>query len=160
MIRNQVGKYMIKMHYPGVYYRIGKDAKEPLSAGFPNSKKGEQLARDVKEGYFMFVYVAKDKRERKIIGLSRVTGPMRKIGHRRWPYDVPVEMVIGPKYPGVTLKEVGIDVKPKIGDTVFEIDEEKAQEIIEALRRQPDLDDETLQQKRKRYVKYHRDNWR
>jgi len=158
MRRGQVGKYMIKMYYPGVYYRIGKDAEEPLSAGFPNSKKGEQLAKDIKEGSYMFIYVAKE--ERGIIGLSRVTGPMEKIGHRRWPYDVPVEMVIGPKYPGVTLEEIGIDEKPRRGDTVFEIDEDKAQEIIEALREYPDLDDETLQKKRKRYIKYHRDNWR
>lgn len=102
----------------------------------------------------MFIYVAKE--ERRIIGLSRVTGPMEKIGHRRWPYDVPVEMVIGPKYLGVTLEEVGIDEKPRRGDTVFEIDEDKAQEIIEALREYPDLDDETLQKKLGRN-NYHND---
>jgi hypothetical protein len=80
--------------------------------------------------------------EKKIIGLTKITSNM-KIVDGRWPYSVDLDWII-PIKPGVTFADVGLNIRPRVGDTLYSITDEKAQEIIEALKAQPNLEENTL----------------
>ncbi|OXS60303.1 hypothetical protein B1A99_07630 [Cohnella sp. CIP 111063] len=130
---NTVSKHMIKLVYPGIFGRIN----EP-TAGFPSNRK--KVALQLAKGQFMFLYVTSP--EKKIIGLTTVASECKRVDGR-WPYSVDLEWVINPK-PGVTLAEVGLDIRPRVGDTLFSITDDKAHQIIAALHSQDDLDSNTL----------------
>jgi hypothetical protein len=128
---NLVGDWMIKLVYPGIY----RERNQP-TAGFPQNRR--KVAAQIKGGELMFIYVTSPIK--KIIGLTRVTGPMRVLnGNQRWPFNVPLEWEIGPKLHGVTLQEVGLDIRPRPGDTLYGITQDIAEEIVRRLRTQPDL---------------------
>ncbi|MFD0673490.1 hypothetical protein [Cohnella sp. GCM10027633] len=129
---NLVVDWMIKLVYPGIYRE-----KDTPSAGFPQNRR--KVAAQIKGGQWMFVYVTSPIR--KIIGLARVTGPMRVLGgaDERWPFNVPLQWEIGPKLDGVTLLEVGLDIRPRPGDTLYGITPDIAEEIKKRLNMQPDL---------------------
>ena len=145
--RNETGEYMIKVFYPGVYFMF-----DNLVAAFPKNRR--RLASMIQPGSFMFLYVTSP--EKKIIGLAEVTGYAQKQDDPRWPYCVPLKMVLGPKSVGVTFRDLGLEIRPRIGDTLFAVSEEKAQEIINFLKNQPDLDDESLEMLKKRYASYYK----
>jgi hypothetical protein len=129
---NTVDDWMIKLVYPGIYAQKG----DP-SAGFPRNRR--KTADQMIPGQRVFIYATTPVK--KIIGLTKVTEPM-KIVEGRWPYSVPLEWEVGPKIEGVTLQEVGLDIRPRPGDTVYGITEEIAQTIIQQLEKQKDLTQE------------------
>jgi hypothetical protein len=133
--RNKVGEYNIKVVYPGIYLQ-----RNNPTAGFPWNRK--KVAEQLKPGDLVFLYVTSP--EKKIIALTRVKAPAKKIDSR-WPYSVDLEYLIGPKSVGVTFEDVGIGIRPKVGDTIFSLRQDKAEEIIDLLKKQPDLDENTWQ---------------
>ncbi|MEX1030282.1 MAG: hypothetical protein WDZ91_09615 [Paenibacillaceae bacterium] len=143
---NTVSKYMIKLVYPGIFTSI-----DNLKAGFPNNRR--KVAMQLKKGQFMFIYVTSP--EKKIMGLASVASDCKLVSGR-WPYSVDLEWVIRPK-PGITLSETGLDIRPRIGDTLFSITDEKAQEIITAINSQDDLDERTLKYLAEKYKNYNKD---
>lgn len=140
---NTVRDYMIKVVYPGIFCMIN----EPKAA-FPKNKR--RIAEQIELGQYMFIYVTSP--EKRIIGMTKITLKMKEVGGR-WPYSVELDWVIGPKA-GVTLKEAGLDIRPRVGDTLFGLSDETAQEIISLLNEQDDLDQNTLDYLEGKYKKY------
>ncbi len=130
---NTVSDYMIKVFYPGLYCEI----KEPKS-GFPKNRR--KTAEQITPGQYIFVYLTSPVK--KVIGLTKVISPLKEVGGQ-WPYSFDLEWVIGPKK-GFTFKELGLDIRPRIGDTLYGFTNDKAEEIIEKLNEQADLDYPTL----------------
>ncbi|MDF0727080.1 hypothetical protein PY093_10160 [Cytobacillus sp. S13-E01] len=131
--RNATDEFMIKLVYPGIFNYINNP-----TAGFPKNRK--KIAQELKPGQYMFLYVTSP--EKKIIGLTKVVSEMN-VTEGRWPYSVDLEWVINPK-PGVKFSDVGLDIRPRPGDTLYALSEEKAQELIDTLNKQIDLDQSTL----------------
>lgn len=139
--RNVVDKYMIKVVYPGIYtYK-----REPV-AGFPKNRK--KLVEDIHPGQYMFIYVTSPVK--KVIGLVEVTSEMKEIGDGKWPYLVDLKWVIGPKQ-GVTFKDLDLNIRPRIGDTLYSLSEDKALEVKAILEKQQTIDDKTLEYLAKEY---------
>jgi hypothetical protein len=130
---NSVSDYMIKVVYPGIFKYIDNP-----TAGFPKNRR--KVAEQLQSGQYMFMYATSP--EKRIIGLTKVTSNV-KIVDGRWPYSVDLNWVIGPKQ-GISFADVGLEIRPRVGDTLYGITDEKAQEIIQALEQQPDLDNATL----------------
>ncbi|EJY54822.1 GerA spore germination protein [Alicyclobacillus hesperidum URH17-3-68] len=139
--RNEVAKQMIKVVYPGIYI----DIHNPV-AGYPRNRR--TLAMQHTEGQEMAVYVTSP--QKVIIGVARVTGPCKHVPSSHWPYHVPIEWTIGPK-PGITFKEAGLDIRPRVGDTLFSVNQASMQRIKDLLSTQADLDDGTLKLLAKRF---------
>lgn len=138
--RNTVADYMIKVVYPGIYAK-----KDKPVAGFPKNR--QKTSENIQVGQYMFLYATSP--EKKIIGLTKATSSVHEVGGR-WPYQIDLEWVVGPK-PGITFKEIGLDIRPLPGDTIFSLKEEKAQELIQALKSQPDLDQGMIDYLAKKY---------
>lgn len=132
--RNVVDKYMIKVVYPGIYtYK-----RNPV-AGFPKNRK--KIVEEIHPGQYMFIYVTSPVK--KIIGLVEVTSDMKEIEDAKWPYLVDLKWVVGPKQ-GVSFKELDLDIRPRIGDTLYSLNEQKALEVKKILENQETIDDKTL----------------
>lgn len=131
--RNVVSDYMIKVFYPGLYC----EGDQPTS-GFPKNRK--KTSEQITPGQYMFAYLTSPVK--KIIGLTKVTSSMKQVSGQ-WPYSVDLEWVIGPKQ-GFTFNELGLDIRPRVGDTLYGLTDDKADEIIKKLKQQPDLDTQTL----------------
>lgn len=142
--RNDVGEYSIKVVYPGFYRFLSNPV-----VGFPRNRR--KLAKRIQVGQKMFLYITSP--EKAIVALAEVTEPMREDPNpdSKWPYLVPLKFLIWPKLAGVQFADVGIDIRPRVGDTMYSIVPEKAQEIIDLLKKQPDLDQEQLQIRLNRY---------
>lgn len=138
--RNGVSDYMIKVVYPGIYME-----KDKPTAAFPKNRR--KIAEKIVIGQYMFIYATSP--EKKILGLTKVISSIKEV-EGRWPYLVELEWVVGPK-PGLRFKDVGLDIRPLPGDTLFSITEEKAQEIIQSLEEQPDLDQGMIDYLAKKY---------
>lgn len=132
--RNETSEYVIKLVYPGIYLEI-----DELKAAFPKNRL--KIAKKVEQGSYMFIYVTSP--EKKIIGLTRVLDTVKESENIRWPYYLPLEWVIGPKLMGVTFKDVALDIRPRVGDTIFSLPTDKALGIIDVLNSQQDLDENT-----------------
>ncbi|MFT4413230.1 hypothetical protein ACLM5H_05140 [Fredinandcohnia humi] len=132
---NTVDDFMIKIVYPGIFAPHNRiDPK----AAFPKNRK--KVAEQLTPGQYMFMYATSP--EKRIIGLTKIVSNM-KVMEGRWPFYVDLEWVINPKQ-GVKFADVGLEIRPRVGDTLFSITEEKAREIISILESQPDLDKNTL----------------
>jgi len=88
----------------------------------------------------MFIYVTHPAK--KIIGMGRVTSVMQNVGGK-WPFAVPFEWVIPPKF-GISFEEAGVDIRVRVGDTLFSVDKDKAENIIEKLKSQPNLSNDNM----------------
>ena len=133
--RNSSGDYMIKIFYPGIFSLNHRN--KPI-AGFPKNRK--KLSKEIKVGQYMFIYVTSPIK--KIIGLGKVISIMQTVVGN-WPYAVPFEWVIKPKS-GISFEEAGIDIRVRVGDTLFSLDKDKADKIIEKLCSQLDMSDSTM----------------
>lgn len=136
---NVVDDYMIKVVYTGIYSKI--KGNEPLEIGFPRNRK--KLALDISVGQKMFIYVTSPVK--KIIGLTSVISEMQESNdpNSRWPYNIRLEWAIGPKQ-GVSFSDIGLPIRPRVGDTLYSIDLDKAKEIINQLTQQDDLSDSNI----------------
>lgn len=131
---NTVDNYMIKLVYPGIYCQ-----KDKPTAGFPKNRRS--ISEKIYPDQYMFIYVASPIK--KIVGLTKVTSTVKDNIGSRWPYYVDLEWVIKPRS-GVSFKECGFDIRPRPGDTLYAINEDKAKEIIKKLEAQNELDDSTI----------------
>lgn len=131
---NTVSDYMIKLVFPGIYCQYDNP-----TAGFPKNRKS--IAGNLEPGQYMFIYSTSPIK--KIIGLTKVKSKVKDNTESRWPYYVDLEWVIKPRN-GVTLNECGLDIRPRPGDTLYAITEEKANEIITKLNSQKELDQSTI----------------
>lgn len=133
--RNGVGDYMIKVLYPGILH---KEHRQNPSAGFPTNRKS--LSQQIQPGQIMLIYTTDPIK--KIIGVGEVTSYM-KVVDSKWKYSVDFKWVVPPKS-GLTLEEAGLDIKVMVGDTIFSLTAEKANTIISRLKKQPDLEESTM----------------
>lgn len=133
-VSNSAGDWSIKVVYPGIYVQ----GKYP-TAGFPKNRK--KTAEQVSPGQMMFIYATHPVK--RIIGMTKVTSSMKQVGGQ-WPYSVDLEWVLGPKQ-GVTFAEAGLDIRPRVGDTLYAIETQAAHRIIDLLEAQSDLSDETIE---------------
>ncbi|MGL5037176.1 MAG: hypothetical protein ACRC6F_05495 [Aeromonas sp.] len=131
---NMVDDYMIKLVYPGIYCQID----EPTAA-FPKNRRS--VSAKLCPGQYMFIYAASPIK--KIIGLTKVISTCKTKAGSRWPYYVDLEWVIRPKS-GVSFSECDIDIRPRPGDTLYSINKNKANIIIQKLNNQKDLEKDTL----------------
>lgn len=136
---NVVDDYMIKLVYTGVYSKIKRNTS--LEIGFPKNRK--KLAENISVGQKMFVYVTSPVK--KIIGLMTVSRAMQtsKDPNGRWPYNIELTWEIGPKQ-GVSFNDIGLPIRPRVGDTLYSIDIDKANEIIKQLKKQDDLSESNI----------------
>jgi hypothetical protein len=136
---NVVDDYMIKLVYTGVYSKIKGNTS--LEIGFPKNRK--KLAENISVGQKMFVYVTSPVK--KIIGLMTVSRAMQtsKDPNGRWPYNIELTWEIGPKQ-GVSFNDIGLPIRPRVGDTLYSIDIDKANEIIKQLKKQDDLSESNI----------------
>lgn len=130
---NSASDFSIKVVYPAIYTQ----GKSP-TAGFPKNRR--KTAEQVSPGQFMFMYATTPIK--KIIGMTKVTSMMKEVDGQ-WPYSVDLEWLIGPKQ-GVTFADAGLDIRPRVGDTLYAISEEAGQRIIMLLNAQPDISEDTL----------------
>jgi chaperonin cofactor prefoldin len=136
---NVVDDYMIKLVYTGIYSKIKENTN--LEIGFPKNRR--KLAQEISVGQKMFIYVTSPVK--KIIGLMTVKNGMQESEdpHSRWPYNIKLEWEIGPKQ-GVSFSDIGLPIRPRVGDTLYSIDLDKAKEIINLLNQQDDLTDNNI----------------
>ncbi len=144
---NVVDDYMIKLVYTGIYNKI-KESTD-LEIGFPKNRK--KLAQEISVGQKMFIYVTSPVK--KVIGLMTVIEGMKESGdsNSRWPYNIRLEWEIGPKQ-GVSFSDIGLPIRPRVGDTLYSIDLERAKEIINLLNQQEDLSDNNIDFLSKEYA--------
>ena len=145
---NVVDDYMIKLVYTGIYDKT--KGNTALEIGFPKNRR--KLAQDITVGQKMFIYVTSPVK--KIIGLMTVKNGMQESGdpNSRWPYNIKLEWEIGPKQ-GVSFSEIGLPIRPRVGDTLYSIDLDKAKDIINLLNQQDDLSDSNIDFLAKEYGK-------
>lgn len=134
-VSNSAGDWSIKVVYPGIYTQTHESYP---TAGFPKNRK--KTAEQVSPGQHMFIYATHPIK--RVIGLTKVTSSMKQVGGQ-WPYSVDLEWIIGPKQ-GVTFTEASLDIRPRVGDTLYAISEEAANRLIDLLKAQPDLSNETI----------------
>lgn len=149
LLHNSLGEpYSIKLVYPAFFRSL--DVGIPYcTISFPAGK--ERLARQVREGTLFFIYVTSPVR--KVIGLAQALGPAEFRGDvtPARPWVVPMEWVIGPKAGGVSMAEVGLEVRARPGDSVYAIPTNAAVRLMEALRPLPDLDEAEVDRLRSRF---------
>lgn len=140
---NIVDDYMIKLVYAGIYEKVL--ASDALMIGFPKNRK--KLSVQISVGQKMFIYVTSPVK--KIIGLMSVIKEVEETSGR-WPYSVTLKWDIRPKQ-GVGFSDVGLEIRPRVGDTLYAITEDKAKTIINELNKQKDLTEEMLRYLSKEY---------
>lgn len=142
--------YSVKLVYPNFYSEIDLEEKA-FKVGFPRSKR--KMASKVESGHLFFIYVTAP--EKWIIGLGRVLGGVKEDKNQGTgrPYQAEVEWVIGPKNVGVRFLDVDLFVKPRIGDSLYALDNKSALRIIERLRQLPDATEDDLKKKAGLYQK-------
>lgn len=128
--RNNSGDYMIKILYPDMSSLWLGD-----NPGVSFAENEKKLAEEIQVGQYMFIYITSPIN--KIIGIGKVTSSMQNV-KGKLPYTIPFEWVIKPTS-GISFKEVGLDIRLKIGDTLFSINKRKADIIIEKLKSMPDF---------------------
>lgn len=137
---NVVDDYMIKLVYTGIYKKIKNGGSTVI--GFPKNRR--KIAEQISVGQKMFIYVTSPVK--KIIGLMKVVKEVEESTdpESRWPYIITLEWEIGPKQ-GITFADAGLDIRPRVGDTLYAITYDKAKEIIDLLNDQPDLPMSTIE---------------
>lgn len=133
---NVVDDYMIKLVYTGIYSKIRNGGSTII--GFPKNRR--KLAEQISVGQNMFIYVTSPVK--KIIGLMKVIKGVEEAAGR-WPYIITVTWEIGPKQ-GISFSDVGLQIRPRVGDTLYAITDDKAKELISLLKGQPDLPQSTI----------------
>ncbi|WP_026694231.1 hypothetical protein [Peribacillus kribbensis] len=140
-IANRAGEWMIKVVYPGIY-----DPEKSPSVGFPHNRR--KVAEQIKAGQMVFIYVIRPVK--RIIGLTRVVSPV-KPSDGQWPYSIELEWVMPPK-PGLTLEEAGLNIRPRIGESLYAIKQSAADRILRQLNEQPDLHMEEILERLSQYL--------
>lgn len=118
--------------------------KAPERVAFPKNRYN--IAKSMRSGMFCLIYLTHPIK--RIVTVTKVTGtievgakqwPSQEQEFPRWPYVVPHEQVMGFKE-GLTLKDAGLDFRPRPGDTYFKLDKETFNKIANTLKQQPDYD--------------------
>ncbi|PKM82846.1 MAG: hypothetical protein CVU89_01530 [Firmicutes bacterium HGW-Firmicutes-14] len=118
--------------------------KAPERIAFP--KKRYNIAKSMQPGMLCLIYLAHPIK--RVVTVTEITGtieegalkwPNQEQEYPRWPYVVPHKQIVGFKE-GLTLKEAGIDFRPRPGDTYLQLDKETFDRVVNTLKEQPDYD--------------------
>ena len=125
-----------------LYANWTREAPERIA--FPKNRYN--IAKSMTPGMLCLVYLTHPIK--RIITVTEITGtietgakewPDQEQEYPRWPYVVPHKQTLGFKE-GLTLKEAGIDFRPRPGDTYLKLDKETFDRIVNTLKEQPDYD--------------------
>ena len=125
-----------------LYANWTREAPERIA--FPKNRYN--IAKSMAPGMLCLVYLTHPIK--RIVTVTEITGtietgakrwPDQEREYPRWPYVVPHKQILGLKE-GVTLKEAGIDFRPRPGDTYLKLDKETFDRIVNTLKEQPDYD--------------------
>ncbi|MBS4032026.1 MAG: hypothetical protein KGZ63_11510 [Clostridiales bacterium] len=112
---------------------------------FPKNRK--TVAESMTPGTNCLIYLTSPIK--RIVGATTITGtvedgkknwPDQAEIFARWPYVVPHELITPKLKTGLTLKEAGIDFRPRPGDTFKAIDKDTFDKILAILETQDDYD--------------------
>ena len=118
--------------------------KAPERVAFPKNRYN--IAKSMQPGMMCLIYLTHPIK--RIVTVTKITGtieagakkwPNQEQEYPRWPYVVPHKKTVGFKE-GLTLKEAGIDFRPRPGDTYLNLDKETFDRIVNTLQEQPDYD--------------------
>ncbi len=118
--------------------------KTPERVAFPKNRFN--IAKSMRPGMKCLIYLTHPIK--RIITVTEITGtieagarewPDQEQEYSRWPYVVPHKQTMGFKE-GLTLKEAGIDFRPRPGDTYLKLDKETFDRNVNTLKEQPDYD--------------------
>lgn len=116
----------------------------PERVAFPKNRYN--IAKSMRPGMLCLIYLTHPIK--KIVTVTEITGTIedgasewanQENEYPRWPYVVPHKRTMGYKE-GLTLKEAGIDFRPRPGDTYLNLDKETFDRIVNTLQEQPDYD--------------------
>lgn len=116
----------------------------PDRVAFPKNRYN--IAKSMESGMLCLIYLTHPIK--RIVTVTEITGtieegakewPCQEHEYPRWPYVVPHKQVMGFKE-GLTLKEAGLDFRPRPGDTYLKLDKESFDRIVNTLKEQPDYD--------------------
>lgn len=116
----------------------------PERIAFPKNRFN--IAREMRSGMMCLIYLTDPIK--RIVTATEITGtieegaqkwPKQEEEYPRWPYVVPHKRAMGLKE-GLTLKEAGIDFRPRPGDTYLKLDKATFDRIANTLQEQPDYD--------------------
>jgi hypothetical protein len=116
----------------------------PERIAFPKNRYN--IAKSMQAGMLCLIYLTHPIK--RIITVTEITGtietgakewPDQEREYPRWPYVVSHKQTLGFKE-GLTLKEAGIDFRPRPGDTYLKLDKETFDKIVNTLKEQPDYD--------------------
>lgn len=111
---------------------------------FPKNRYN--IAKSMRPGMLCLIYLAHPIK--RIVTVTEITGtieagakewPDQEQEYPRWPYVVPHKQVLGFKE-GLSLKDAGLDFRPRPGDTYLKLDKETFDRIVNTLKEQPDYD--------------------
>lgn len=119
----------IKILYPDFFRYLSNPR-----IGFPRNRY--KLAKQVQRGQLCYIYLTSPCK--KVVAQVRIVSSLITTQDKRWPYVFEVEVVIPPKK-GVTLSEVGINKRLRIGDTHICITSQANIDLKNKLNAQPNL---------------------
>jgi len=116
----------------------------PERVAFPKNRYN--MAKSMQPGMMCLIYLTYPVK--RIVTVTEITGtieegarkwPKQEAEYPRWPYVVSHKRTMGFKE-GLTLKEAGIDFRPRPGDTYLKLDKDTFERIAGILKEQPDYD--------------------
>ncbi|MBU7005541.1 hypothetical protein [Phosphitispora fastidiosa] len=125
-----------------LYANWTREAPERIA--FPKNRYN--IAKSMAPGMLCLVYLTHPIK--RIVTVTEITGtietgakrwPDQEREYPRWPFVVPHKKILGLKE-GLTLKEAGIDFRPRPGDTYLKLDKATFDGIVSTLKEQPDYD--------------------
>jgi len=111
---------------------------------FPKNR--HNIAKSMQPGMLCLIYLTHPIK--RIVTVTKITGtieagakqwPNQESEFPRWPYVVPHETIMGFKE-GLSLKDAGLDFRPRPGDTYLKLDKQTFNKIVKTLQEQPDYD--------------------
>lgn len=118
--------------------------KAPERIAFPKNRYN--IAKSMQPGMLCLIYLTHPIK--RIVTVTEITGtiesgakawPDQEEEYPRWPYVVPHKQTMGFKE-GLTLKDAGLDFRPRPGDTYLKLDKDTFERIVNTLQAQPDYD--------------------
>lgn len=152
LAHNRLGEpYSIRLVHPSFLLTL-EPGGPTCTVDFPAAK--ERLAKKIWFQHLFFIYLTSP--ERRVIGMAQPATPVEFVPERnpRRPWVLELAWVIGPKSPGVQFCDVGLELRPRIGDNLCPIAEETAAAFIDRLNGMADLDAKELARLKLKYQKF------
>ena len=135
-MRNTLGEAVsLKMVHPAVFARDYKPGTQ-YPVLFPSLRA--RLARAAKPGHLFYLYLTGPVGA--VVGLVEVAGRFEKTRRDPLrPLEVPCDWVIGPKWPGVRLGEIGVLLRIEPGMNACALTRVQHETLRRALEAAPDM---------------------